>query len=102
VSGERRITPATIIDLVCRYYRVEPEMVTSLSRKKAYAYPRNIYAYLCRHYSDDTLAEIGKTINRSHSTVLYSVEQVAHRMKTDRNLKHQVEFLAGRIEDMKK
>jgi chromosomal replication initiator protein len=102
VSGERCITPATIIDVVCRYYRVEPEKVSSPSRKKVYAYPRNIYAYLCRHYSDDTLAEIGKTINRSHSTVLYSVEQVAHRMKTDRNLKHQVEFLSRRIEDMKK
>jgi hypothetical protein len=30
------------------------------------------------------------------------VEQVAHRIKTDRTLKHQVEFLSGRIEDMKK
>jgi chromosomal replication initiator protein len=102
VSGDQCITPAAIIDLVCKYYRVEPEMVRSLSRKKVYAYPRNIYAYLCRHYSDETLAEIGKTINRSHSTVLYSVEQVAHRMKTDRNLKHQVEFLSTRIKDMKK
>ncbi|MDQ1334806.1 MAG: Chromosomal replication initiator protein DnaA, partial [Thermodesulfobacteriota bacterium] len=40
--------------------------------------------------------------NRSHSTVLYSVELVASRMKTDRNLKHQIDFLASRIEDMKK
>jgi chromosomal replication initiator protein len=102
VSGEQSVTPATIIDMVCRYYRVEPEKISSPSRKKVYAYPRNIYAYLCRHYSDETLAEIGKTINRSHSTVLYSVEQVAHRMKTDRTLKHQIEFLSGRIQDMKK
>jgi chromosomal replication initiator protein len=102
VSGERCVTPGEIIHLVCQYYRVDPEQVSSASRKKVYAYPRNIYAYLCRQHSDDTLAEIGKTINRSHSTVLYSVEMVAHRMKTDRNLKHQVEFLSGRIEDMKK
>jgi len=101
-SGEGCVTPAAIIDLVCRYYRVEPEKVSSPSRKKAYAYPRNIYAYLCRHHSDETLEEIGKTINRSHSTVLYSVELVASRMKTDRNLKHQIDFLASRIEDMKK
>ena len=101
VSEERRVTPAQIIHLVCKYYRVDPEMVSSASRKKVYAYPRNIYAYLCRQYSDDTLAQIGKTINRSHSTVLYAVELVAHRMKTDRNLKHQVDFLSKRIEDMK-
>jgi len=102
VSGERSITPVDIIKLVCRYYRVEPEKVTSRSRKKVYATPRNIYAYLCRHHSDETLAGIGKTINRSHSTVLYSVELVEHKMKTDRNLKHQVDFLSKRINDMKK
>jgi chromosomal replication initiator protein len=101
-SGDGCVTPAAIIDLVSTYYRVAPEMISSPSRKKAVAYPRNIYAYLCRHYSDETLAEIGKTINRSHSTVLYSVELVANRMKTDRNLKHQVDFLSRRIEDMKK
>jgi chromosomal replication initiator protein len=102
VSGERSITPADIIQLVCRYYRVDPEKVTSRSRKKVYAGPRNIYAYLCRHHSDETLAGIGKTINRSHSTVLYSVELVEHKMKTDRNLKHQVDFLSKRLDDMKK
>jgi len=101
-TSEGCVTPAAIIDLVCRYYRVSPEMVRSSSRKKAYAYPRNIYAYLCRHHSDETLAEIGKTIHRSHSTVLYAVELVASRMKTDRNLKHQIDFLSTRIEDMKK
>ncbi|HEJ83268.1 MAG TPA: chromosomal replication initiator protein DnaA, partial [Desulfobacteraceae bacterium] len=52
VSGEQCVTPTAIIDLVCRYYRVAPEMVSSLSRKKVHAYPRNVYAYLCRHYSD--------------------------------------------------
>jgi chromosomal replication initiator protein len=102
VSGEKSITPADIIQLVCRYYRVDPEKVTSRSRKKVYAGPRNIYAYLCRHHSDETLAGIGKTINRSHSTVLYSVELVEHKMKTDRNLKHQVDFLSKRLDDMKK
>ena len=102
VSAERSITPADIIKLVCRYYRVDPEKVVSKSRKQVYASPRNIYAYLCRHCLDETLAGIGKVINRSHSTVLYSIELVEHQMKTDRNLKHQVDFLSKRLDDMKK
>jgi len=102
VSGERSVTPAHIMDLVCKYYRVSPEDVTSKSRKKVYAYPRNIYAYLCRQYSDETLEEIGRRIHRSHSTVLYSVELVTNRMKTDRQLKHQLDFLSRRIQDLKK
>ncbi|MCD6306474.1 MAG: chromosomal replication initiator protein DnaA [Deltaproteobacteria bacterium] len=101
-SNDGCVTPAGIMDLVCRYYRVAPEMVSSASRRKVFAHPRNIYAYLCRRYSDETLAEIGKTINRSHSTVLYAVELVASRMKSDPDLKRQVEFLSKRIEDMLK
>lgn len=102
VSGEYSITTEEIIDLVCGYYHVDREKVCSKSRKKVYTSPRNIYTYLCRHHSDETLAGIGKTINRSHSTVLYSVELVDHKMKTDRNLKHQVDFLSKRLGEMKK
>jgi chromosomal replication initiator protein len=101
-SGDGCVTPAAIMDLVCTYYRVGPEMVSSPSRKKTYAYPRNIYAYLCRHHAEETLAEIGKSINRSHSTVLYAVELVTRRIKTDRTLKYQIDFLSKRIEEMKK
>jgi len=102
VSAERSITTEDIIKLVCGYYHVDPENICSKSRKKIYATPRNIYTYLCRHHLDETLAGIGKTINRSHSTVLYSVELVEHRMKTDRNLKHQIDFLSKRLGEMKK
>jgi chromosomal replication initiator protein len=101
-SGDGCVTPAAIMDLVCKYYRVEPEMLRSPSRKKTYAYPRNIYAYLCRRHAEETLAEIGKTVNRSHSTVLYAVELITSRIKTDRNTRTQVDFLSRRIEDMKR
>ena len=61
---------------MCEYYKVDTEMLSSKSRKKAYSYPRNIYAYLCRRHSDETLEAIGKTIKRSHSTVVYATELV--------------------------
>jgi hypothetical protein len=87
VSGEGTINTEKVMRLVCEYYKVDPEMLRSKSRKKVYAYPRNIYAYLCRKYSDETLESIGNTINRSHSTVVYATELVEKKMKTDRSLK---------------
>ena len=102
VSGECSLSCADIMNLVCGYYHVEREKVCSRSRKKVYALPRNIYAYLCRRHSTMTLEEIGKTINRTHSTVLYSIELVEHHMNTDRNLRHQVHFLAARLKEMRK
>jgi len=99
VSGESSITTEKILTLVCEYYKVDFEMLKSRSRKKVYAHPRNIYAYLCRKHSDETLESIGRSINRSHSTVVYATELVEKKMKTDRGLKHQVGLLSKRLND---
>ncbi len=98
VSGEISITTEKIMTLVCEYYKIDLEMLSSRSRKKVYAYPRNIYAYLCRKYSDETLESIGRTINRSHSTVVYATELVEKKMKADRSMKHQVGLLSKRLD----
>ena len=86
--------------LVCTYYKVDAEMLASRSRKKVYGDPRNIYSYLCRKHSDETLEAIGKGINRSHSTVVYASEVVGRKIKTDRKMRYQVNLLSKQLEDM--
>lgn len=86
--------------LVCTYYKIDTEMLSSRSRKKIYGDPRNIYSYLCRKHSEETLEEIGKGINRSHSTVVYASEVVARKIKTDRKMRYQVNFLSKQLEEM--
>ena len=100
VSGDGCIITDQVRDLVCKYYKVDPDMLRSKSRKKIYAYPRNIHVYLCRRHTDETIEDIGKSINRSHSTVLYASEVVEHKMRTDNKMRHQVEFLSQRLECM--
>ena len=100
VSGESSVTTEKIMALVCEYYKVDLDMIRSKSRKKVYAYPRNIYAYLCRKYSDETLQTIGRSINRSHSTVVYATELVERKMKTDRSMKHQVGLISKRLDEI--
>ena len=100
-DAESSITPAHIRKLICTYYKADPETLGSKSRKKVHAYPRNVYVYLCRRHTDCTLAGIGKTINRTHSAVLYATELVAHKMKTENELKQQVRFLNRKLDEMK-
>ena len=76
-------------------------MLRSKSRKRVYAYPRNIYAYLCRRHTHAALEKIAKTINRSHATVVYASELVEHKMNTDDNMRRQVNFLSQKIDDMR-
>ena len=101
VSGESSIMLEDIKKLVSKYYKVDPEMLQSKSRKKVYAYPRNIYIFLCRQHTDETLENIAQTVNRSHSTVLYASELVEHKTKTDQKMRSQIEFLSTKLVDMK-
>ena len=97
---------ATSIDdikkLVCQYFKIDPTMLASKSRKKIHAYPRNIYSFLCRRYTDETLENIGQSINRNHSTVLYASEVIEHKMKLEKKVKNQVDFFSKRLEDITK
>ncbi len=102
VSDSGTTSLEEIKTLLCRYFNVESDLLSSRSRKKIYAYPRNVYAYLCRQHTDATLEEIGSSINRKHSTVLYAAEVIASRMRVDRSVRKQVEFLSQRIEEGKK
>lgn len=101
VSREKSLSSTDIRDLVSKYYKVAPETIASKSRKKIHAFPRNICAYLSRRFTDETLQAIAKTINRSHSTVLYASELIEKEIKTDPKVRHQIEFLGDQISRMK-
>lgn len=97
VSHEKALSSVDIRNLVSKYYKVSPDMIVSRSRKKLHAFPRNMCAYLSRRFTDETLQAIAKTINRTHSTVLYASELVEKEIRTDPKVKKQVDFLSEQI-----
>ncbi len=101
-SGEQAITLEDIKKLIATYFKIDQNMLESRSRKKSHAYPRNIFAYLCRRHTHEPLEKIAQTINRSHSTVVYASELVERRLKSDNKMRHEVDFLNKKIDDLKK
>jgi len=101
VSKNTSICPADIKKLVSKYYKVDSEILCSKSRKKVHSYPRNIYSYLSRKHTSETLEDIAKTINRSHSAVLYASELIENDMKHDVKLRNQLNFFTKKIDEMK-
>jgi chromosomal replication initiator protein len=77
-------------------------MLGSKSRKRTYAYPRKIYVYLCRRHTREPMERIAKTVNRSHSMVVYTSELVERNMRSDDKMRREIEFLSKRIDNMKK
>ena len=102
IPEQNAITTQSIKKLVCQYFKVEPVMLSSKSRKRIHSYPRNLYVYLCRRHTDTTVEDIAKSINRKHSTVLYASEAIEQKIKVDRKVKNQVSFLEQKLKDLRK
>ena len=47
---------------------------------------------------DETLENIGRSIDRNHSTVLYASEVIEQKIKVDHQVRNQVTFLARKLE----
>ena len=79
------ITPAYIIQTVCRYYNVEENAVRGQERRHDVVLPRQIAMYLLRRIIPAmTLNDIGKEFGgRDHTTVLYSLNQSEKKMLAD-------------------
>ena len=100
VSKRKNPTLEDIKNLICEYFKIEPRMLKGRSRKKIHCYPRKVYVYLCRKFTNETLENIGKSINRNHSTVLYASEIIEKQKERDPSVKRQLEFLSQRLEEM--
>jgi chromosomal replication initiator protein len=93
---------ATVEDIqriVCQCFKIDMEALTSKSRKKAVSYPRSIAIYLCRKYTEKPLESIGRSFNRTHSTVLYDDEKIRRAIRIDDTVRREVEFLCRQIEE---
>ncbi len=72
-----------------------PELIKSVVNKTdSKPIEKNqLFCYLAYWFTDWELKEIGKYVNRTHSTVLYSVQVIINRKKTDYEYFKKVENL---------
>jgi len=70
------LTIKEIQEMVCKYFKLDLETLTSKSRKKVISYPRSTAIYLCRDY-----------------------EKIKKHIQTDESVRKEVEFLSRKIED---
>lgn len=82
-----------LTELVGKHYQTSPEELTSRDRTKRVAIARMVFFYLCRLFTDESLAAIGRTCHRRHTTVLYALDRVEKALQRRCSLGRQVEYL---------
>lgn len=84
IRQPQKVTIEEVIDTICRYYKVAPEDLSSDSRKRTVAFPRQMAMYLARTETEASLPLIGAYLgDRDHTTVLYGYEKVAAMVEAD-------------------
>lgn len=71
----------TIANKVCDYFFINIEDLKSESRKGIISDARQAYFYLAYKYSQKSLDNIGKYVNRHHATVIYSIKRVEQKIE---------------------
>lgn len=90
-KGEEDISPRTIIDKVCSYYKIKKEDIKSESRKKNIAEPRQVCMYLLKKHSKLNLNEIASLLNKKdHTTVIHGINKIEENLLTNEILKEQI------------
>ena len=93
-----RVTPDKITAVVAEHYHISSEDIISPKRNKELAHPRQIIMYLCCIMTNYTLSEIGEALgNRDHSTVMYGRDKISEDIKTNSELRAEIDILRKKI-----
>ena len=103
ITGHNRNNPLplTIQDIkakVANYYKLEPEILESKSRKHEIALARQMAIYLSKQLTRNSLKSIGASFGgRDHSTVLHSCQTIENYLDTDKNVRASYESLFNQL-----
>ena len=91
-------SPETILEVAAEILSVSPEDLKSNSRRREISNARHIAMYLMRQHTDLSLPRIGEKFGgKDHTSVMYSCDKIAKKLRTDRQLNQTISLLSDRI-----
>ena len=91
------VTVDKIFAAIQKKYNIKREDIVSSKRTKDIANARHITVYTIRSVTDMSLPNIGKIIDRDHSTVLSSIEAVEKRMAQNPVFRAEIEEMVKEL-----
>ncbi|HZK33757.1 MAG TPA: chromosomal replication initiator protein DnaA [Bacillota bacterium] len=97
---QRKITPEHIQKVVADAHQLKVEDLKSKKRNRPISYPRQIAMYLCRDMTELSLPKIGDLFGgRDHTTVIHACDKIAKEIKSDPQVKKNINNLIKRINE---
>ncbi len=92
-------TPGDIIETVAGFFKTSPESLASRSRRRDVLIPRQLSMYLCRRYTNASLTDIGRALNRDHPAVANAIRKIERQLLENVGMRYQVEALIARLNE---
>ena len=91
-------TVEKIRDIVCEYFSLSVDAISTKSRKREVVQARQIAMYLSKQFTKNSLSSIGNTIGqRDHATVLHACKIVNDLMDCDKNFRSSVREIEAKL-----
>jgi len=92
------ITVEKIQKVVCDFYAIKTSDLTSTSRERRFARPRQVAMHLSKLFTQDSLPKIGAAFGgKNHATVIHAVNTIAALMEKDVKLSNEVKLLEEKL-----
>jgi len=89
-----KLTKEEILKVICRELQMNFEEVKNRkTRLRDFVYARQLYAYFCKQYTNESLSKIGKFINKDHATMIHSIKQIKGLCEFDNTIQNDVNKL---------
>ena len=97
-DGSALPTPSLIISQVCKFYSVDESVLRGTLKNKGTAEARQVAIYLIRKMTNLSTPDIGRELNKDHSTVLYSINKINDALNAgDENLQNHIRDIRANI-----
>jgi chromosomal replication initiator protein len=90
-------TPSIIIEETERFYDLDQGAIAGKKRDGKIAQARHVAVYLIRTMTKLSFPDIGKALNRHHTTIMHSVEQIEHERKIDQRMDSEIKDITFNI-----
>ena len=100
MDSSEAIQPEAVLQSVCKFYNVHPDLVCSSARDQSVVRARHLYAFFLHKLSGLKLSEIATILGRKdHSAVLYGIRKTESLFSQDLFLRKQAAALERQIQD---
>lgn len=96
-AKKKEITVSTIAQKVADYFDLTVKDLKSTARQQKIAHARHVAVYLAREVLQMSYEAIGEFFSKKHTTIMYSCDLVADKLKTNEDLKISVEEIKASL-----